>query len=83
VSRNSSNELAAVCQFPLSANKERPIAATNHRAGFQLEMWENTAMVVLDVDQLSAITSLQRDTKITFFVLAAETSFSSYTNEGP
>jgi hypothetical protein len=36
---------------------------------------KTTAMVVLDVDQLSAITSLQRGTKVKFFVLAAETSF--------
>jgi hypothetical protein len=30
-----------VCQFPLSANDGKPIAATNHRAGFQKEMQGN------------------------------------------
>jgi hypothetical protein len=31
----------AVGQFPLSVNRGKPIAATNHRTGFQGEMQEN------------------------------------------
>jgi hypothetical protein len=38
---DNSNELVAVCQFPLSANSGKPIAATIHKTGFQREMLEN------------------------------------------
>jgi hypothetical protein len=35
------NEVLATRQFPLSVNSGKPIAAINHRIGFQREMWEN------------------------------------------
>jgi hypothetical protein len=40
-SRYNSNEFVAACQYPLSANSGRPIAAKNQRDGFQQGILEN------------------------------------------
>jgi hypothetical protein len=37
----NSNEFVAACQFPLSVNSGRPIAAKNQIAGFQQGILEN------------------------------------------
>jgi hypothetical protein len=36
----NSDELVALRQFPLSVNSGKPVAATNHKTGFQGEMRE-------------------------------------------
>jgi hypothetical protein len=41
-----------VCQFPLSANSGKPIAATNYRTGYPAENAEKSAM---NVNELSAV----------------------------
>jgi hypothetical protein len=56
-SRCNSNELVAVRQFPLSVKSGKPIAATNHRTGFQREMRENYQLKILMGFPLSVLCS--------------------------
>jgi hypothetical protein len=39
--RCNSIKISAVCQYLLSANSDKPIAATNYRTSFQRRMLEN------------------------------------------
>jgi hypothetical protein len=63
------NELVAVCQFPLSANSGKPIAATNHK----LVSTGTGKFLAMNVNGLSFISSLQRAShgyeKATYFGL--------------
>jgi hypothetical protein len=53
------NELAAVCQFPISINDRRHIVAANLRTGFQQEMRAKplSPIVGLDMTGIFAINS--------------------------
>jgi hypothetical protein len=84
-SRCKSNELLAVRQFPLSVNSGKPIAATNHRIGFQREMRENDQLWILMGFLLSVICSgrpIELD-KPHILALAAETGFLLFKEQVP